>query len=156
MLRRVFLISSITGVLISVCMPSKAETCIPMQLVGGEGSEVTKTVSQPTIPGPFGIKITRNNWNTDWAVPGGRSFSRFVMTVVSQDGGSFDMRMYLKYSDQTSEQVYNQDGTTLAPGKPLTIQAKIQGGDQPYQINLFVNGVASMGKTYTANLVGCM
>jgi hypothetical protein len=71
-----------------------------LSLLGGQGSEVTKTVSPPTIPGPFGIKVTRNNWNTDWAVPGGRKFKSFVTTIVSEDGGSFDIRMFLKYSSR--------------------------------------------------------
>jgi hypothetical protein len=70
----------ISALLFSVQLPTHAETCTPLSLVGGQGSEVTKTVSGPTLPGPFGIKIKRNNWNTDWAVPGGRKFSRFVAT----------------------------------------------------------------------------
>lgn len=77
----------------------------PIPLVGGQGSTVTKTVSTPTIPAPFGINITRNNWNTDWAVPSNNNtFRRYLVEISSNDGGPFDIRIYLKYSDQTADQ----------------------------------------------------
>jgi hypothetical protein len=132
-----------------------ADTCTPISLVGGQGSEVTKTVSPPTVPGPLGIKITRNNWNTDWAVPGGRRFRRFVATVSSPDGGSFDIRLFLKYSDQTADELFNTDSLRIEPGKPLTIEAMVREQDQPYQVNLFANGINHIGNTYTASVVGC-
>ncbi len=72
---------SLSAVLLSSHLPAAAQNCRPLSLLGGEGSEVTKSVSQPTVPGPFGVTITRNNWNTDWAVPGGRRFQRFIVTV---------------------------------------------------------------------------
>jgi hypothetical protein len=59
---------SLSAVLLSSHLPAAAQNCRPLSLLGGEGSEVTKSVSQPTVPGPFGVTITRNNWNTDWAV----------------------------------------------------------------------------------------
>lgn len=149
---------TILGILLSIFslhLPVRAETCTPITLVGGEGSEVTKTVAQPTIPGPFGLKITRNNWNTDWAVPGGVVFRRYIATITSRDGGSFDIAMFLKYSDQTADEFFNTRGVELPGGKPLTIEATPRPEDQPYQVNIFVNGLASMGKTYTASVVAC-
>jgi hypothetical protein len=126
----------------------------------GQGSSVTKTVSPPTIPaGPLGIvgvDITRNNWNTDWAVPSERKFRRFVATIVSENGGSFDIKMYLKYSDQTAGEFYNSDGVQLTPGKPLTIEATPRPEDEPYQVNLFVGGLNHIGNTYTASVSGCL
>ena len=142
--------------LISFPLSTQAETCTPLSLVGGQGSEVTKTVSQPTIPGPFGIDITRNNWNTDWAVPSERNFRRFVATIVSENGGSFDIKMYLKYSDQTTGEFYNTDGVQLNPGKPLTIDATPRPEDEPYQVNLFVGGLEHIGSSYKASVVGCL
>ena len=150
--------AAILTVLASItCFPltSQAETCIPIAVVGGQGSQVTKTVSQPTIPGPFGIKITRNNWNTDWAVPGDRNFRRFVATIVSKNGGSFDIKMYLKYSDQTAGEFYNTNGVQLTPGSPLKIEATPRPEDEPYQVNLFVGGLDRIGNAYTASVEGC-
>ena len=44
---------------------AKTETCIPIPLVGGEGNQVIKKVSPPTIPagplGMLGVNITNNN-----------------------------------------------------------------------------------------------
>jgi hypothetical protein len=139
----------------SLNLPVQAETCTPISLVGGQGSEITKTVAQPTIPGPFGVKITRNNWNTDWAVPGGAIFNRYVTTITSSDGGTFDIMMFLKYSDQTEDEFFNRRRVELSAGKPLTIEGTPRPEEQPFQVNLFVNGVASMGETYTASVVGC-
>ncbi len=71
---------SLSAVLLSSHLPAASQNCRPLSLLGGEGSDITKTVSQPTIPGPFGVTITRNNWNTDWAVPGGRTPQRLGLS----------------------------------------------------------------------------
>jgi hypothetical protein len=144
-----------TSLVLTLDSPSRAESCTLLPLVGGQGSEVTKTVTTPTIPGPFGLQITRNNWNTDWAVPGNQQFSRFIVTMASAQGGQFNIRMYLKYSDQTAGEFYNTEGVPLKPGQPLTIEATSRSGDDPYQVNLFVGGLSSIGKTYTASVMGC-
>ncbi|MEG3438313.1 hypothetical protein V0288_14380 [Pannus brasiliensis CCIBt3594] len=134
---------------------ARAETCIPLPVLGGQGSEVTKSVSQPTIPSPLGIDITRNNWNTDWAVPTDRRFDRFVATITAPGGGSFDIKMYLKYNDGTTGEFFNTAGARLQPGQPLVIKAENRPGDEPYQVNLFIGGVNYFGNTYTASVVGC-
>jgi hypothetical protein len=136
-------------------VPASAETCTPMSLLGGQGSEISKTVSQPTVPGPLGIKITRNNWNTDWAIPGGRRFRRFVTTISVPRGASFDIRLFLKYSDQTSDEFFNTNSARIEPDKPLTIVSTVRPGDQPFLVNLFVNGIQHIGNAYTASVVGC-
>jgi hypothetical protein len=145
--------------IVSLNSPILAQNCSPIPVVGGQGNSVTKTVSPPTIPagplGMLGINITSNNWNTDWAVPGGAKFRRYVVTVTSNDGGIFDIKMYLKYSDQTSDEFFNTEGVQLQPNQPLIIKGTPRPQDQPFQVNLFVNGVRSIGNTYTASVVGC-
>lgn len=137
-------------------IPVLAETCTPIPVVGGEGSTVTKTVSEPTIPTLFGVDITRNNWNTDWAVPSeNNTFRRYLVEVSSNDGGSFDIKMYLKYSDQTADLFFNKQGVNIASNQPLKIEASPRPDAQPYQVNLFIGGVESLGKTYTATVMGC-
>lgn len=137
-------------------IPVLAETCTPIPVVGGEGSTVTKTVSEPTIPTLFGVDITRNNWNTDWAVPSqNNTFRRYLVEVSSNDGGPFDIKMYLKYSDQTADLFFNKDGLNISGGKPLKIEASPRPEAQPYQVNLFIGGIESLGKTYTATVMGC-
>lgn len=150
------LATTILTSLICVPYPIQAETCTPLSLIGGKGSEVDKTVSQPKIPGPFGIDITNNNWNTDWAVPGGNNtYKRFIATIVSEKGGSFDIKMYLKYSNQTATEFYNTSGVQLKPEKPLKIEATSRPEDEPYQVNLFIGGLNHIGNSYKASVVGC-
>jgi hypothetical protein len=145
--------------ILSLNIPVQAETCVPIPVLGGEGNKVTKTVSPPTIPagplGMLGVDVTRNNWNTDWAVPGDASFRRYIVTVTSSDEGPFEIRMYLKYSDQTADEFFNDQAFRFQGDKPLEITAQPIPNDEPYQVNLFVNGVESIGKTYTASVVGC-
>ncbi len=137
-------------------IPVLAETCTPIPLVGGEGSTVTKTVSEPTIPTLFGVDITRNNWNTDWAVPSqNNTFRRYLVEVTANKGGTFDIRMYLKYSDQTADLFFNKEGLSISEGKPLKIEASPRPDAQPYQVNLFIGGLQSLGQTYTATVMGC-
>ena len=135
---------------------ARAQSCNPLPLVGGTGSEVNKTVSQPNVPGPFGIQIAGNNWNTDWAVPGNKKYNRFIVTVSSEEGTALDLKMNLKYSDQTSDEFYNQKAVPMSNAKPLKIEGKSRSGDKPYQVNLFVGGVSQIGKSYQASVVGCM
>ncbi|GFE68543.1 hypothetical protein [Chroococcus sp. FPU101] len=145
--------------ILSLNLPVQAETCIPIPVVGSQENTITKKVSPPTIPaGPLGIvgvDVTRNNWNTDWAVPGDVKFRRFLVTINSDDGGPFEIRMYLKYSDQTTGEFYNSTGVQFQSGNPLKLEATPRPEDEPYQVNLFVDGIEALGKTYTASVVGC-
>jgi hypothetical protein len=146
---------------LTLSVQAKTETCIPIPLVGGKGNQVIKTVSPPTIPagplGMLGVNITNNDWNTDWAVPlgDGKPFRRFLVTLLSNDGGPFEVRMYLKYGDQTSDEFYNQKSLKLANDKPLKIEAIPRANNQPYQVNVFVAGIDALGKSYSATVVGC-
>jgi hypothetical protein len=155
MFYRLSILSCVTAV-ISLQIPVQGETCTPIPLVGGQGSTVTKSVSVPAIPTIFGVNITRNNWNTDWAVPSqNNNFRRYLVTVSSNDEGPFDIKLYLKYSEQTADQFFNKEGVNIAPDKPLKIESAPRNDAQPYQVNLFVSGLESLGKTYTAEVMGC-
>lgn len=145
--------------IVSLNLLAQAETCTPIIVAGGQSNTITKAVSPPTIPagplGLIGVDVTTNNWNTDWAVPGDVKFRRFIVTVTSNDGGPFDIKMYLKYSDQTSSEFYNTQGVQFQPNVPLKLVAEPRPEDEPYQVNLLVNGLEALGKTYTASAVGC-
>ncbi|MEB3161021.1 MAG: hypothetical protein VKL20_06135 [Synechocystis sp.] len=131
------------------------DVCIPLELVGGQGSSVTKTVSQPTIPSPLpGIDITKDNWNTDWAVPTLTKFDYFQATITSE-GGTFNIAFYVKYNDQTAQKFFDEKGVEITPDKPLVIKATPGPKDEPYQVNLFNGGLDRIGNTFTANVVGC-
>jgi hypothetical protein len=136
-------------------LTTKAETCMPLPVVGGEGSEITKTISHPNIPGPAGIRIARNNWNTDWAVPGGKNFRNFVATITSETNNTFNIRVYLKFSDQTSTRIFRSKDVEIGPKNPLVVRAEATPNDQPFQVNVWAGGLPNIGKTYTALVVGC-
>lgn len=146
---------TIVASLFSLNLPANSQNCIPLSVVGGEGSEVTKSVAQPTIPGPFGISITRNNWNTDWAVPGGQSFKHFLVTLSTERGGRFDIRMSLKYSDDTADDFFNQRSLRLNPGETLKEKGVPRSNDVPFQVNVYVGGIDNIGSRYTVSVVGC-
>lgn len=158
MFRR-FTVLSVFTALLSINLPVQAETCVPIPAINGEGNTITKTVSPPTIPagplGMLGVDVTRSNWNTDWAIPGDANFRRYIVTVTSQYEGPFEIRMYLKYSDQTADEFFNDQAFRFQNNKPLQITAQPIPDDEPYQVNLFVAGVEALGKTYTASVVGC-
>jgi hypothetical protein len=131
------------------------EVCVPLALVGGEGTSVTKTVSQPTIPSPLpGIDITKDNWNTDWIVPTLTKFDYFKATITS-DGGTFNIAFYVKYNDQTAQKFFDEQGVEITQDKPLIIMATPGPQDEPYQVNLFNGGLDRIGNTFTASVVGC-
>jgi hypothetical protein len=77
-------------------------------------------------------------------------------TIVAENGGTFDIRMFLKYSDQTAEEFFNQNGKRLEPDQPLTIEATPRPEDNPFQVNIFVNGLPAIGQAYRASVVGCL
>ena len=130
--------------------PSKAESCIPLSLIGGKGHEVEKIVTIPAIPGFFA-----HNWNTDWSIPNHTLFRNYKAVVVSEDGGTFDVKMYLKYSDETADPFYEQNNVEIVASEPLKIEITSRRREQPYQINLLVGGIQASGHKYRASVYAC-
>lgn len=130
--------------------PLKAENCTPLRVVGGEGTQVKKTVSQP------GLIVVRDNWNTDFAVAGDRPFRRYIAILRSEskENANFSVEMHLKYSDGTSDEPF-QGNIELSPGESENITGSPRVDQQPYQINLSVGGVGAVGKAYTLSVRGC-
>jgi hypothetical protein len=155
----------ITATLLSLCLPVKTiapaiaqSSCAPLQVVGGEGSEVSKEVSPPTVPiplpGPASTSL-RSNWNTDWAVPGGQSFRSYIVTLTPQTTAEYNIRMYLKYADDTADKFYSEGAVNLTSGQPLTVTAYPRQGEQPYQVNVMVGSVNTIGHRYRVRVSGC-
>jgi len=99
--RSIFLV--ITSLLVGGIWPVIAQTpsCTPLNVIGGKGgTQVKKTISPP------GLLVSRNNWNTDFAVPGGANYSKYKATIIADNLGEYNIEVYLKYSDKTSDQVY--------------------------------------------------
>lgn len=133
-----------------------AQSCTPLLAVGGEPGQtvVQKTVSAPKIP--IGLaNLKRDNWNTDFAVRSNVKYRRFVATLIPQTDGTYSIRMYLKYSDGTADQVYNQK-PNLVSGKPLVMSGKPRTNQQPYQVNIFVGDAESIAKSYKISVKACL
>jgi hypothetical protein len=126
-----------------------AEVCRDLNVVGGSGTKVTKRVSPP------GTLFTQNNWNTDFAVPGGIVFSRYVATIMPKNDANFDLKLFLKYSDRTSSEFYNKLGVPVRVGKPITLVGEPRSASEPFQINVFVGGNSAIGNTYTVSVKAC-
>ncbi len=145
--RCVFLV--ITSVLVGGSWSVSAQTCVPLKAIGGQGTQVKKSVSPP------GLLVSRNNWNTDFAVPGGVAFRRFTATIIPSDDANYNIAVYLKYSNKTSDNLYNKNSVHLIKGQPLRISGSPRSTNQPYEVNVRVGGLKKLNNTYTVSAVGC-
>jgi hypothetical protein len=129
--------------------PSQAETCTDLNLIGGTGTKVTKTVS------PFSTLVTNNNWNTDFAVPSDRSFNRYLATILPENNANYDIELNLKYNDSSSSSGYKKDNVAVVAGQQLVLSAMPISKRNPFQVNIFVGGLNAIGNTYTVSVSGC-
>ena len=130
--------------------PTHAETCEPLNVIGANGITVKKTVS------PFSTLVTKNNWNTDFAVPSDRSYSRYVVTIDPQNNAYYDIELNLKYSDNSSSGAYKKANVAVKFGQPLIFIGVPQSRRDPYQVNVFIGGLNAIGNTYTVSVDGCI
>ncbi len=159
-------ISLLTGVnlLPFNIQPGYAETCTAFPVVGGQEEdemEVTKTVSQPSlpipVPGPIplpGVGVN-NNWNTDFSIIPLKAYNKYIVTFTPKSDGEYKVRAYLKYNDDTADEIYNEQKTYTA-GQPIVIEGVPKADNIPIQVNLFVGDPISTAKTYTVSVKGCM
>jgi len=134
-------------------LPVQAETCQALMPVGGNNTTVTKTVSQPSIPlfGPIGLN---NDWNTDFIVESNANYKNYKVILLPTSNGEYSIRTYLKYSDNTADNFYDQK-PSLTANKPLVITGFPRSQQQPYQVNVFVGDLVSLGKGYQVTVEGC-
>jgi len=149
------LLISLSSTLIISHQSSSVETCTPLGIVGGEPGQtyVHKTVSLPEVPVGF-LRLKRDDWNTDFSVQSGVKYKRFNAILTPQTQGSYDIKMYLKYSDGTADEVYKNQ-PVLSPEIPLFMTGKPRVGNEPYQVNIFVGDLESAGKSYNISVQGC-
>ncbi|MEO0867704.1 MAG: hypothetical protein AAFY17_04490, partial [Cyanobacteria bacterium J06642_11] len=132
-------------------------TAQPLPLVGGEGSEVEKTPRNPPlpVPGPIpGLRI-RDNFNTDWEIPGGTAYEKFIVVVVPEESDDYDVEMSLKYGDDSRDRIYNEGDIELTAGDPIVVVVEPRPSLHPYQVNVRV-GDESIGNRYRATAIGCL
>ncbi len=141
-------------------MPPLPKNCRPLPLVGGEGSEVTKTASPPgfrvPLPGPAPSVGVRNNWNTDWFVPSGQIFRTFRVVFMPRESAEFSVNATFKYPDDSIDQFYRERGRPFTMNQPLIIEEPARSDLQPFQINTNIGGLRSVGVKYTVMAAGCL
>lgn len=151
---KILLISSILSLMLHP--PSlSAQKCTPLKAVGGEEGQtaVQKTASAPRIPVGIG-SLKRDNWNTDFAVKNDTKYKRFVATLTPKTDGIYSIKIFLKYSDGSVDEIYNSK-PNLSSGKPLVSSGKPRAQEQPYQVNVFVGDAESIAKSYQIAVEAC-
>lgn len=131
--------------------------CQALEVIGGQGTKQTKEVSVPSVPYipfiPLGI---RNNWNTDFAVPGGKPFRSFTATITPDRDVSYGIEFFLKYSNETADKFFHKT-VELKANKPFTLTATPRINDIPFQVNVLVGGIErAIGSRYTLVVKGCL
>jgi hypothetical protein len=134
---------------LSFASSAQAETCAALNVIGGTGTEVKKTVS------PVSTLVSNNNWNTDFAIPSGSTFNRYVATIVPENNANYDVKLILKYSDNSSSGAYRKDNVAVKVGQPLRLVGTPRANSDPFQVNVFVGGINAIGNTYTVSVLGC-
>ena len=154
---RPFFSLGILTVLLPISLSVNAQTCTPLAVVKGEGTSVTKKVSAPNVGNvpriPAGY---RGNWDTDFIVPNNATFTEYIATIqsLSNDVGTFQVKMYLKYADDTADRVFD-GGIQLDPNQQQQISGMPRSNSQPYQVNVNVGGIKALGYSYTLSVEGC-
>jgi hypothetical protein len=143
-------VAGVVGMTLLAGVPTQAQgqTCVPLQVVDGRGTQVEKSVSPP------GTGVTRDNWNTDFVVPDGSQFNRYVAQISPNDAGEYRLFMALKYNNDTSDTVYDRV-QQLSETNLYTIQGRPRNRPGPYQVNVAVGGLRAIGKNYTVSVLGC-
>jgi hypothetical protein len=139
-------------------LPAFPNNCEVLPLVGGEGSEVTKEVSPPSVriplPGPASAG-TRNNWHTDWFLSG-QNHESYMVILMPHNNREYDISMYLKYPDNTNQRFYREQRIELFANQPVTVTVIPDRTDiAPFQVNTNIGGVQAVGARYTVAAAGC-
>ncbi|NJL84199.1 MAG: hypothetical protein HC890_17075 [Chloroflexaceae bacterium] len=137
----------------SPVLAQKKNNCTLLQPVGGQGTLVRKTVTAPSIP--IGIaRLFNNNWNTDFAIPSRASFNRFKATLTPLSSGNLTVRMFLKYSDGSADESFNEV-VPAQENQPIVLEGIPRANSDPFQVNIFVGDLNSIGRSYTVTVAGC-
>lgn len=125
------------------------ETCVAFRPLNSQTYEVRKSVSSTGVtPG------VRNNWDTDFVVPPGTRFTRYIATITSETPENYNIIFNFRFADNTARQVFRRDGVRLVGGVPFQIIGEPPtGSQQPIQINTNIS--SRQGATYRVSVSGC-
>ncbi|MEM9245708.1 MAG: hypothetical protein AAGA67_08220 [Cyanobacteria bacterium P01_F01_bin.153] len=126
---------------------------LPLQPVGGNDPEVIKRISLPSL------LVSRSNWNTDFIVPTEINFTSFRVNLFFKDSGTYNVKAFLKYGDDSNDRFYDQKVVTEA-NELVQMQAFPRRRStnrvlQPFQVNTLVGNVGTVGNVYVVSVDGC-
>jgi FecR protein len=125
-----------------------SQTCTTLPVLGIKTEK--ETVVQKTVEWS---PISGGNRDTDFIIPSDQSFQRFWVKIVSQKLERGDIRVYLKYKDDTPGQFFAQQSVEQADTKyTLAIP---RSGNYPYQVNVRIGDLTLIGKSYILSVDGC-
>lgn len=147
---KAFTLTASVGLPLLLTAPAHAdETCVAFRPMGSQTYEVRKTVSSTGVTPGF-----RNNWDTDFVVPPGTRFTRYIATITSDTPENYNIIFNFRFADNTARQVFRRDGVRLVGGVPFQIIGEPPAGaKQPIQINTNISG--RQGATYRVSVSGC-
>jgi hypothetical protein len=143
------LLTGITMVLLPIALvtqteSAQAQSCVKFREVSTGQTSIQKTISINALG--------RNDWNTDFAVPMGTTFSYFIARVYPQNSANYQVAINLKYNNNASSQVFNQN----VPMQRFQLYSKTfrtPTAKQPYQVNMNVGG--DVNNVYSVAVLGC-
>lgn len=103
---------------------------------------ITKTISS----------ILATNFDTDFAVPAGVKFRSFKAMMRPQNEAVYGVTVNLKYPDNSYSTAFRKD-VAMTRNKVYSLPFQSSTGNQPYQINLNVNG--DNNNVYSIAVIGC-
>ena len=74
---------------------------------------------------------------------------------MPSENDKYNIALYLKYSNKTSDNLYKENSVHLIKGQPLRISGSPRSTNQPYEVNVQVGGLKKFDRTYTVSVVGC-
>lgn len=149
-LKKFMLKNTLKLITTSVCLmsaialtPAIADTCQPLAEVSTGATEITKKVD---------LIAVRNNFNTDFAIPGETKFRTFQATMTVENAGEYHVVINLKYPNTADSTAYDRK-ITMTPGETYTLDFQSPIEAQPYQVNFNISGANN--NTYTISVAGC-
>ena len=132
-----------------------ASGCTALGVVGSyatAGNTTTDTMGTTGTPGSTTTTTTTTTpGSTDFSVPGGTGFTGFVARMTAKDAGTFPVKIYLKYSNNTSDLVLDQP-VSLNAGETKSLAFAPRTDAEPVQVSTIVD---SQGMAYTVFVDGC-
>jgi hypothetical protein len=120
------------------------ESCVALQEVTTGATEINKRIENRFL--------TRDNWNTDFAVPNDQDFNYYVAILAPENDGPYELTVNLKFPDDTFATAYS-NRRDLTSGDVYSVPFISPTGEQPFEINARVGGVN--GNRYTLAIVAC-